>query len=250
MRSVASKVRTPARRALAIALMALSILGCSDQQSSGNKEASAPKQRAGEPGSSETARAVPRGNGFDFYVLSLSWSPTWCAENDAEGRSDQCGSGRYPGFIVHGLWPQNERGYPSFCPSREPDRVSEQLGRRYLDIIPSMGLIGHQWRKHGSCSGLNQAEYFSVVRAARERVTIPDSLEAPNNRRPKSPAEIEKVLIGANPGLSASAIGVTCEGNRLEELRICMTPDLEFRSCPEVDRASCRLKSVTQPAMR
>jgi ribonuclease T2 len=50
---------------------------------------------------------------FDFYVLALSWSPGFC-ENSGS-RSRQCDSGRGLGFVTHGLWPQNEQGYPSFC---------------------------------------------------------------------------------------------------------------------------------------
>ena len=53
------------------------------------------------------------------------------------------------GFVVHGLWPQNERGYPEFCRTSEPDRVPDPLVERYLDLLPSAGLIGHPWRKPG-----------------------------------------------------------------------------------------------------
>ncbi|MCJ8053550.1 ribonuclease [Shinella curvata] len=198
----------------------------------------------------QTQAKIPVGKGFDFYVLSLSWSPSWCAENDAAGKTQQCRRGNDHGFIVHGLWPQNERGYPEFCRTRESDRVPESLGRTVLDIIPSMGLIGHQWRKHGSCSGLSQKDYFSVVRAARERVHIPKSLEPQRDDIRASPDAMEQALVSANPGLDRKGIAVTCAGGQLEEIRICMTPDLGFRPCPEVDRAACRAKSIEQPSIR
>src|ERR1700712_5920775 len=55
---------------------------------------------------------------FDFYVLSLSWSPSFCeaaSERGNSGRSQaQCG-GRPFSFVVHGLWPQYERGFPEYC---------------------------------------------------------------------------------------------------------------------------------------
>src|ERR1700676_4796019 len=62
---------------------------------------------------------------FDFYVLSLSWSPSFCeeaSERGNEGRSQvQCG-GRPFSFVVHGLWPQYEHGFPDYC-VRAPPRL-------------------------------------------------------------------------------------------------------------------------------
>jgi ribonuclease T2 len=198
----------------------------------------------------KTQTQVPLGKGFDFYVLSLSWSPTWCADNDTGGKTQQCRKGGDHGFIVHGLWPQNDRGYPEFCPSRQPDRVPENLGRTIMDIIPSMGLIGHQWRKHGSCSGLSQKDYFAVTRAAWERIRVPAELEPQRDGIRLAPDSVEQAFVTANPGLERKGIAVTCAGGQLEEVRICMTPDLSFRPCPEVDRAGCRAKSIEQLPIR
>ncbi|WP_245294915.1 ribonuclease T2 family protein [Pararhizobium antarcticum] len=199
------------------------------------------------PSSIPATNDVPLGTGFDYYVLSLSWSPTWCAGNDAAGRTEQCAADASNGFIVHGLWPQNEKGFPEYCQTREPDRVPERLGRSLFDMMPSMGLIGHQWRKHGSCSGLRQAAYFAVVRAARQKLKIPPALQTVDRPRQAETGAIEMAFIAANPGLRANAIAVTCEGQYLEEVRICYNKDLSFRPCPEVDARSCRRKSVTVP---
>ena len=56
-----------------------------------------------------------RAGDFDYYVLSLSWSPTWCAIEGDDRGADQCDARHDYGWILHGLWPQNERGYPSYC---------------------------------------------------------------------------------------------------------------------------------------
>ena len=223
--------------------VALAVAGCSEERPADGAGAEVRHAPA------ETRAQVPRGKGFDFYVLSLSWSPTWCAGNDSSGRTQQCRRGEDHGFIVHGLWPQNERGYPEFCPTRQPDRVPERLGRTVLDLIPSMGLIGHQWRKHGSCSGLGQKDYFAVTRAARERIRIPAELEPRHCRTRIAPAAAEEAFVAANPGLERDGIAVTCGDGQLEEVRICMTAEFAFRPCPEVDRASCRARSVEQPAI-
>lgn len=199
-------------------------------------------------GTRPKAQAVPLGSGFDFYVLSLSWSPSWCLDNDPSGRSMQCDPDNNHGFIVHGLWPQNEQGYPEFCRTRESDRVPDALGRTLFDIMPSMGLIGHEWRKHGSCSGLSQKDYFAVIRAAREKVVIPPSLQSVGSDQRTNATQIETTLTSANPGLRSDALAVTCASGRVEEVRICFNKDLSFRACGEIDRGGCKVKNLQLPA--
>nr|WP_235916482.1 ribonuclease T2 [Ciceribacter naphthalenivorans] len=191
------------------------------------------------------ARAQTRD--FDFYVLSLSWSPTFCASPDGARNREQCGTLRHYGLVVHGLWPQYERGYPQSCPTDQPQRVSSSLGRAYLDIMPSMGLIGHEWRKHGTCSGLSQGDYFSTIRAAFERVQLPTPLKRSARETRISPIELERQIIRANPDLSPQGVAVTCQAGKLDEVRICLTKDLQFRKCPEIDRNGCRQRLISVP---
>ncbi len=196
------------------------------------------------------APAADRSGVFDFYVLSLSWSPSWCAANPDKANTRQCDPRNDYGFIVHGLWPQFERGYPQFCATRQPDRVPDSLGRRVLNIIPSMGLVGHEWRKHGTCSGLTQLEYFEKLRSAFEKVRVPPALQKLETGRSASPAALEKAFMAANPGLEKDAIAVTCERKRIQEVRICLSKDLQFRACREVDNQSCPLNTIDIPPVR
>jgi ribonuclease T2 len=116
-----------------------------------------------------------------------------------------------------------------------------------MDMTPSMGLIGHMWRKHGTCSGLAQPDYFTVVRAARERVRVPDGFIASDSVRRLSSQNIESAFIEANPGLKADSVAAVCQGRQLREVRICLTKTLEFRSCAEVDRSGCRDGAISVP---
>jgi ribonuclease T2 len=186
---------------------------------------------------------------FDFYVLSLSWSPSWCAANDRNGRTAQCNSRRSYSFIVHGLWPQNERTWPEDCASSEPDRVPERLLRNYFDLIPSAGLAGHEWRKHGTCSGLSQARYFGMIRAAYLRVKIPPLVFNGAIDRRLASDDIEKLFMTANPGLPRDGISLSCASGQLSEVRICMTKSLDFRACAQVDRNACRQRILSIPAI-
>lgn len=187
---------------------------------------------------------------FDYYVLSLSWSPSWCGAHDRSGRTAQCNSRKRYAFIAHGLWPQRNRGWLEDCASDEPDRVPESLARGYFDILPSVGLAGHEWRKHGTCSGLSQDSYFRTLRRAYETIIVPPVVFNGALDRRLGTDQIEQLFMTSNPGMTRDAISVACEGNQLSEIRICMTKSLGFTSCPDVDRRSCRQKIVTVPAIQ
>jgi ribonuclease T2 len=189
---------------------------------------------------------------FDFYVLSLSWSPSFCeeaAERGSGGRSQvQCG-GRPYSFVVHGLWPQYEHGFPDYCQRPSP-RLERNIMTSMLDLMPAPGLIFNEWDKHGTCSGLGARAYFETIRKARAGVKIPPEYLELSEPKMVAPAEIEDAFIKVNPGLSTSAIAVTCDKSRLSEVRICMSKDLQFRACEEIDRRACRRDQVTMPPIR
>jgi ribonuclease T2 len=190
---------------------------------------------------------------FDFYVLSLSWSPSFCeaaAERGNTGRSQQtqCG-GRPFSFVVHGLWPQYEHGFPDYCQRPSP-RLDRNIMTSMLDLMPAPGLIFNEWDKHGTCSGLGARAYFETIRKARSAVKIPEQYLELSETKTVAPAEVEEAFIKANPGLSAAAIAVTCDKTRLSEVRLCMSKDLQFRACEEIDRRACRRDQVEMPPMR
>lgn len=223
--------------------------GSSASQSESSKPADtpAPSQTISSDDPAPSRAAVAQGTGFDFYVLSLSWSPTYCDSDAGADNRAQCGTGKRFGWVVHGLWPQNERGYPQDCESAEGSRVPDGLARTMMDIMPGMGLIGHEWRKHGTCSGLSMADYFSVVRQAYDKIRIPAQFSAVRQPLQTSPATIEQAFIRSNPGLTRSAVAVTCDSQRVEEVRICLDTSLAFRACPEVDLRSCKRSDLTLP---
>ena len=119
-----------------------------------------------------------------------------------------------------------------------------------LDLMPAPGLIFNEWDKHGTCSGLSGRAYFETIRKARSAVKIPDEFLDLSAPRTIAPNELEEAFIKANPGLSNSAISVVCDKTRLSEVRICMSKDLQFRSCEEIDRRACRRDQVLMPPMR
>jgi ribonuclease T2 len=187
---------------------------------------------------------------FDFYVLALSWSPSFCQATAERGREarEQCGERPYS-FVVHGLWPQYERGFPRSCQVPAP-RLNRNIMTSMLDLMPAPRLIYHQWDQHGTCSGLEAQSYFDLVRKARDAVKIPESYEALNAPITVDPNEVEEAFVKANPGLSPSAIAVTCDSTRLSEVRICLTKELRFRDCAEIDRRTCQRDRLIMPPVR
>ena len=188
---------------------------------------------------------------FDFYVLALSWSPSFCeasAERGKSGRSQvQCE--RPYSFVVHGLWPQYERGFPEYCQRPSP-RLDRNIMTSMLDLMPAPGLIFNEWDKHGTCSGLAARAYFESVRKARAAVKIPEEFLQLSEQKTVAPDDLEAAFIKINPGLSSSAISVTCSGRRLSEIRICLSKDMQFRACEELDRRACRRDEVVMPPVR
>jgi ribonuclease T2 len=183
---------------------------------------------------------------FDFYVLSLSWSPSYCAAAGEKANRYQCGKRPAYGFVVHGLWPQYEHCYPKDCRSDAERRVPKERMNALSDLMPGYGLIIHEWRTHGMCTGLSQEAYFATLRKAYESVEIPADFPRDDSGRVK-PSDIEAAFIAANPGMPDDGISVDCDRKYLREVRVCMTKDMRFRPCRELERASCHASSVQMP---
>jgi len=113
-----------------------------------------------------------RSGDFDYYVLSLSWSPSWCATEGDARQSPQCDASADYGWVLHGLWPQYHRGWPSYCRTTQP-HPTRQMSAEMADIMGSSGLAWYQWKKHGVCSGLTAAAYYDLARRAYDSVTRP-----------------------------------------------------------------------------
>ena len=200
-------------------------------------------------------RAANEPGRFDFYVLALSWSPSYCAsvkeranERLIRANDMQCGARPYA-FVVHGLWPQYEHGFPSSCQKPAP-RIDRRLVDDMLDLMPSPRLVYLEWDRHGTCSGLDARGYFEAVRKARALVKVPvDYLEL-SSPATVAPSEVAEAFVKANPGLPRGAVAVTCDRTRLTEVRVCLNKDFSFRNCAEVVQRACQLEKVAMPAVR
>jgi len=194
------------------------------------------------------ARAEPdRPGEFDYWLLALSWSPGWCAvEGDARS-ADQCAARHDHGFLLHGLWPQFEAGgWPEFCksPHAPPARAET---RAMADIMGSGGRAWHQWRKHGTCSGLAPRAYFEASRRTYRAVGMPPVFRRLGAPRRLAPSLVEEAFAEVNPGLTPDMMVVSCVAGRITELRICLDRAFAPRPCGDGLRGCAGSGAVMDP---
>ncbi len=239
-------------------------------------EARAQADRGGMPGD------------FDYYVLSLSWSPTYCSSKSGDddgnrggyndrsgyngqygdddgyggrryenrrgyGRQDpeQCSGTRPYAFVLHGLWPQYERkGWPEMCQTGGRAWVPGETIDRMLDIMPSRHLVIHEYKTHGVCSGLDPQQYFEAARKAYRSIRIPDQFQDLSQPLNVSPEDVRKAFLDSNPQLSADMIQIDCSRRLLREVRVCITKDLAPRPCSRNEQNRCTYGTVTMPPVR
>jgi len=200
------------------------------------------------PAAAQRRDALPSTPGqFDYYLLSLSWSPQYCLEMGDDPNDLQCAPGRRFGFIVHGLWPENQTGMnPRAC--KPAPALDPQTEKSMLDIMPSQQLVTHEWGAHGTCSGLPPANYFKLTRAAWQKVRIPAKYQAPPAPIVVPVKEFRQALVDATPGLKSENFALYCDERYLREVRVCLDKNLNFRPCGERIHDACGLaKMVLRP---
>jgi ribonuclease T2 len=206
---------------------------------------SAPPQHGPRPIQGQSSRSNQTGD-FDYYLVSLSWSPSYCLTHPNDKR--QCG-GRGFGFVLHGVWPQKQAGgYPENCPVTS--QPSPSAVEKALAFMPSEKLIQHEWTKHGSCSGLSADEYLSLADRAFSLLKIPKEFEAPTSSRTLSAEQITDEFLTNNPRLSKDNLTVSCSGSELQEVRLCVDKQLKPVSCGKGVRTQCGRDSVQVRAVR
>jgi len=174
---------------------------------------------------------------FDYYLLTLSWSPEHCAE--AKNDKLQCGGGKQYGFVVHGLWPQYNKGYPDSCSTTPavPNAVVQEM----LPIMPSEKLVQHEWEKHGTCSGETVGNYFGLIKNTFQTINIPDAFVNPSRPVNTSVADIRKAFLNSNPSLQ---MAVACKGKYLQEVRLCFDKQMHSTACGTDARDYCSSSNV------
>lgn len=182
---------------------------------------------------------------FDYYVLTLSWSPTFCLANP---QNEQC-DGKGYGFVLHGLWPQYANGkWPQNC--QPGSGLSDSDRKKGLSLFPTAGLLKHEWTTHGTCSGLGASGYLDAADQALGRVKVPSMFEPSRDPHYLPAAEIAELFRQSNPGMPQDGVAVSCRGPELSDVRVCLTRDLQLTSCGKGVRSNCRSGQIRVPGVR
>jgi ribonuclease T2 len=205
----------------------------------------APSIQAPSPSVGTLPAVVPNAS-FDYFVVSYSWSPSYCAMNPNDQR--QCGGKGY-GFVLHGLWPQKSSGgFPENCPLTA--RPSKAAVERALAFMPSEKLIDHEWKKHGTCTGLSGDDYLALSDKAFAALNIPAAFNSPSSARELSAKAILSEFGRANPGLPEGSLVVKCSGTELQEVRLCVNTQLKPVTCGKGVRNQCRQGDIQVRSVR
>jgi ribonuclease T2 len=192
------------------------------------------RQRRGGRAQSDAAPGA-----FDFYLLTLSWSPEFCLSHSTDA---ECAA--HPAFVLHGLWPQNVDGsYPEHC-SDEPGPANAHA---YRDILPDAHLLEHEWQTHGTCSGLAPDGYFNTARQALQSVKIPAELVSMHGEIQLTPQQILGDFARANPGFAPQSFAMSCGNNRLTAVEVCLDKSLRAVACNGVRSCRANVVKVTPP---
>lgn len=174
---------------------------------------------------------------FDYYLLNLSWSPEFCYSHP---NATECA--QRPAFVLHGLWPQNMNGsYPQNCSATSGPADPSQ----YSDIYPDSGLLRHEWRTHGTCSGLSPDDFFTSARAAFRSIAIPAQLTQLTKQISMPPGEILGLFTAANPKITRASLALSCGNNFLTAIEVCLDKQLQPAACGPI--RSCRANTVRIP---
>ncbi len=110
------------------------------------------------------------------FVFSISWEPAFCDSHTSkpECQAENSASFAASNFALHGLWSQ----YGQYCGVSQADRTADSRSQWYKlpqvvlsdDVASALSvqmpgvasyLDRHEWTKHGTCSGLNQQDFFA-----------------------------------------------------------------------------------------
>lgn len=197
-------------------------------------------------GFAKSKKKKPSSTQFDYYLLTLSWAPEFCATNPKGRSSAECDPKKHMGLVVHGLWPQyttprDGKDWPESCASTPP--VASDTVDHMMPIMPGRDLIQHEWSKHGTCSGLAVQDYFAAIEKLYTDLKVPEDFKTPSDTEQTKPADIEGKFASANDA-PKEAFRVSCPKNDFSAVEICLSKDLQYMACP-ADLKECRASKIS-----
>ncbi len=180
---------------------------------------------------------------FDYYLLSLSIAPSFCAASPRNASSQECRAMTLAEFqqvplTIHGLWPNRARvsvnRQPQDC-TGPPFAIAPAVQAQLRGLMPGgPGLERYEWRKHGTCSGLDPDRYFAAAARLAEQANGTIGVAMLQQGGTVRIAELLQTVGATDPALAASVV-VYCRfarggGANVQEIRLTLGKD--FRPIP------------------
>lgn len=209
------------------------------QQEPYQRDRSEPRTNSRDTGRHNRAQQDAAPGAFDYYLLTLSWSPEFCVSHASAA---ECSA--HPAFILHGLWPENSDGtYPENC-SNAPGPKNPSA---YKDIYPDQSLLAHEWKTHGTCSGLTPDKFFTSARQALHAVAIPPALSRLKTQISLTPQQILGDFATVNPSYPTGSFAMACGNNRLTAVEVCVDKSLHAVACQNLKTCRANTVKITPP---
>ena len=206
----------------------------------------------GQPGASGgTSNSIAAPIDGDYLTLVLSWSPTYCLSDAGKRDRQQCSSKRSYAFVVHGLWPQYEKGWPDYCAGEKAPWIEDDTLELAQTFMPSRKLVIHEWKKHGTCYSSQPEAYFDATETLFRSINIPRQHQNPKDWITTSPQDLKSAFLEANPQFPTQGISIHCGNARdraqLKEIRLCYDRTGAPRNCGGNEKRQCRAKQLVMP---
>ncbi len=113
--------------------------------------------------------------------------------------------------------------------------------------MPDPSLIQHEWSTHGTCSGLNAIQYFSLIRKTFDSISIPKEFVKPSQSLTLRPSDVKQAFLQANPKISSESIAINFPQNFLTGIQICVSKAGAAINCPPNASRDCRANTIRVP---
>ena len=148
-------------------------------------------------------------------------------------------------FRIHGLWPEYSNGsWPEYCCKQSSCAYNEtfiadlqpNLTMWWTDFHNPQKLWRHEWEKHGTCSGLNEHDYFTTGLAWRDKYPMYRVLRG-SMLEPHTTYPLEFFIDQLSKFLRARP-SLVCKGKLLEQVYLCLWNGT-LGDCPVVIKSKC-----------
>ena len=157
-------------------------------------------------------------------LLALSWQNAFCQthQKKKECRNIKPNSYTATHFTLHGLWPQPRS--KQNCKGKRKVYLDKPLYLELLSVMPAAkgGLQHHEWKKHGTCYGTDQAEYFedSILLIKQFNNSAVQNLFAKNIGKTITKEQVMRAFDNSYGKGSGRKVKMMCNKGMISELQI------------------------------